>query len=116
VPENESKNRSLITHLFGRCRRDGYRRCIDHLAHHATSAVCGAHWAQSSESEKKSLLSDGDLKFSDKNKVHLILARVRMTGHRHPKRETHLQQAVGSSRICARQTYGTETHIKVKTF
>jgi hypothetical protein len=66
--------------------------------------------------EQKDILSDRDLEFSSKNKVHLILARMRMTGHAHPRCETHLQQAVGSSRICARQTHGTEADIKVISF
>jgi hypothetical protein len=52
--------------------------------------------------ENKSPLSDGDLEFSGKNKVHLILAHMRVTGYGHPRSETNLQQAVGSSRIYAR--------------
>jgi hypothetical protein len=64
----------------------------------------------------KSLVSDGSLKFSGKNKVDFVLARMGMTGHRHPRSKTYLQQAIGSSRMCARQTYGTEAHIKVISF
>jgi len=52
--------------------------------------------------ENKGLHSDGNLQFSGKDKVHLVLAAMRMTGHAHPRSETDLQQAVGSSRICTR--------------
>ena len=52
--------------------------------------------------ENKSFLSNSDLKFSGKNKVHFVLTRMRMTGYSHPRREANLQQAVGSSRIDAR--------------
>src|SRR5215470_7031851 len=45
----------------------------------------------------KSLVSDGSLKFSGKNKVHFVLARMGMTGHPHPRSEAYLEQAVGST-------------------
>src|SRR5215472_5006270 len=66
--------------------------------------------------ENKSVLADDDLKFSGKNKVRFVLARMGMTGHRHPGSQTHLQQAIGSSCVCAGQTNGAEAHIKVISF
>jgi hypothetical protein len=75
-------------------------------------------WGQQSIAglKNKSLVSDGSLKFSGKDKVHFVLARMGMMGHRHPRRQAYLQQAIGSSCIGARQTYGTEAHIKVISF
>jgi len=66
--------------------------------------------------KNKSLVSDGSLKFSRKHKVHFVLAGMGMTGHRHPRSEAYVQQAIGSSGISARQTHGTEAHIKVISF
>ncbi len=47
------------------------------------------------------LVSDGDLQFSSENIVDLILTRMRMTRYTHPRRETHLKEAVFSSGIFA---------------
>jgi hypothetical protein len=66
--------------------------------------------------ENKNILSYPDLELSGKNKVHFVLARMGMSGNAQPRCETYLQQAIGSSCIFARQTYGTEPHIKVILF
>jgi hypothetical protein len=63
--------------------------------------------------ENKHLLSYSDLEFPGKNKVHFIFTRMRMTGNAHPRRETHVQQTIGSSRVFARQTDSTDAYIKV---
>ncbi len=52
--------------------------------------------------ENEDLVSDDDLQFSGENIVRLILTHMRMSGHAYPRRETHLQEAVCSSGICAR--------------
>ena len=66
--------------------------------------------------ENKDLLSDDDLQFSGENIVPLVLARMRMTRHTYTRRETHLQEAVFSSGLWARQAYGADTDVKVTTF
>jgi len=83
-----------------------------------TELVRDVAWGQQSiaGAKNKSLISDGNLKLSGKDKVHFVLARMGMTRHRHLRSETYLQQAIGSSCIFARQTHGTEAHIKVISF
>jgi hypothetical protein len=51
--------------------------------------------------ENKDLVSDDDLQFSGEDIIRLILTRMRMTRHTHPRRETQFQEAVFSSGICA---------------
>ncbi len=52
--------------------------------------------------KNKDLVSDDDLQLSGEDMVHLILTRMRMTRHTHPRRETRLNEAVFSSGIFAR--------------
>ena len=52
--------------------------------------------------KNKDLVSDDDLQFSGEDIVGLILTRMRMTRHTHPRRETRLDEAVFSSGIVAR--------------
>src|SRR5262249_16654740 len=65
--------------------------------------------------QNKDLVSNSDFQFSGEDVVNLILARMRMTRHTHPRCEAHFQQAVLSSRIDARQAYGTDSHVEVIT-
>ena len=51
--------------------------------------------------KNKYLVSDDDLQFSEEDIVGLILTRMRMTRHTHPRRETRLNEAVLSSGIFA---------------
>ncbi len=64
------------------------------------------HVARSDEGiaspENEGLVSNDDLQFAGKDIVRLILTRMRMPRHTHPRRETHFQEAICSSGICAR--------------
>jgi hypothetical protein len=67
-------------------------------------------------SKNEDPISNDDLQFSDEDKVHLILPSMCMPRHHHPGRETDLEEAICSSRVCSRQTYGTNADVKVVTF
>jgi len=41
--------------------------------------------------ENKDLVADDDLQFSGEDIIRLILTRMHMTRHRHPRRETNVQ-------------------------
>ena len=52
--------------------------------------------------EDEDLSPDDGLQFSGEDIVRLILTRMRMPRHIHPRRERRLKEAVCSSGICAR--------------
>src|SRR5262249_49910031 len=62
--------------------------------------------------ENKAFASNDHLQFSGEDIPCLILTRVRMAGYPHPRPEPYLPEAVSSSRTCARQTNGTQAHVK----
>src|SRR5215472_5894957 len=112
-----SRNRSRHHELLEPRRRKYEEKLILDIAG-ITESVRDVARGQESVAlpENKNVLSHLDLELSGKNKVHFVLACMGMTGNAHSRCETYLQQAIGSSRICARQTYGTEPHIKVISF
>jgi hypothetical protein len=61
-------------------------------------------WADKSIAcaENKNLVSDNDLQFSGEHMPCLILTGMGMTRDTHLRSETHLQEAIFSSRIFAR--------------
>jgi hypothetical protein len=52
--------------------------------------------------ENEGLLPDDYLQFSGENLIRLVLTRMRMTRHAHPRRETDFPEAVCAAGICAR--------------
>src|SRR5262249_54889974 len=65
--------------------------------------------------ENEALVSNDDLQLSGKDEVPFVLARMRVPWHTHPGRETHLQQAVCTCGIRARQAYRTDAHVEIAT-
>src|SRR5262249_47180576 len=63
--------------------------------------------------ENKDLNSNGDLQFSGQDVVNLILTRMRMTRHTHPRCPAYLHQAVFSFRVYARQARRPDTYVEV---
>ena len=63
--------------------------------------------------ENEDLVCDDHLELSGEDIVRLVLTRMRMSRHTHAGRESHLEEAVCSSSIRARQTYRTDAHVEV---
>jgi hypothetical protein len=64
--------------------------------------------------ENESLVSYGDLQFSDQDKIRFILAGMRMPRDAHSRRQTNFQKAVCAAGVGARQTDGADTYVEIK--
>jgi hypothetical protein len=85
-------------------RRREYEEIVILGVTRITELVGNVAWGHESIAglENKNLLSDDNLQFPGQNIVPFILTRMGMTRHTYPRCETHLQEAVFSSGICAR--------------
>src|SRR5215468_8458649 len=61
------------------------------------------------------LVSDGGFQFAREDKKRFVLARMCMTGHAFSRRDSHIQEAVCSCRIFARQKDGTKRDVEIIT-
>ena len=62
--------------------------------------------------QDKFLVSNDHLQLSGGHVVRFILTRVDVARHAYSGRQTHFQEVICSSRIRARQTDGTDAHVK----
>src|SRR6516164_7021605 len=66
-------------------------------------------------SQSEDLVSDDGLQFAGEDKICLILARMCMTRHTLPGRDSQIDEAVCSSRVFAREKDRTKGDVKVIT-